>query len=307
MSLFRLSNNNLQEIKTIKFDLESDLQQITEKNLESIFGLKFITSEFSLHNFRIDTLAFDEETSSFVIIEFKKDRSFSVIDQGYAYLSLLLNNKADFILEYNEKNTNFLKRDNIDWSQSRVIFIAANFTPYQLNAINFKDLPLELWEVKKYENNIIHYDQLKSPETSESIKTVSKSKTINSVSKEVKHYSVDDHFKQDWTQSKAIFEGLREKIMDLDSKIEESPQKYYIGYKIGKFVLVSLKIQKSKVILEIPRFKPKDLKDPENKVTYQKDSFKFFNKHISEFFINIPSDIDYAIFLVKQIYEKFYK
>ena len=59
-------------------------------------------SEFTLHNFRIDTLAFDEESKSFVIIEYKKDKSFSVVDQGYAYLSLMLNNKADFILEYNE-------------------------------------------------------------------------------------------------------------------------------------------------------------------------------------------------------------
>ena len=64
--------------------------------------LDFISSEFSLNNFRIDTLALDKESKSFVIIEFKRDKNFSVVDQGYAYLSLMLNNKADFILEYNE-------------------------------------------------------------------------------------------------------------------------------------------------------------------------------------------------------------
>jgi hypothetical protein len=75
--------------------------------------------------------------------------NFSVIDQGYAYLSLMLNNKADFILEYNENCKDTLKRDDLDWSQSRVIFISPVFNNYQKESINFKDLPFELWEVKR--------------------------------------------------------------------------------------------------------------------------------------------------------------
>src|SRR5690606_32341252 len=118
----------------------------------TIFGLDFVRSEFPIGNFRIDTLAFDKDTSSFVIIEYKRDKNFSVVDQGYAYLSLMLNNKADFILEYNENNKNTLRRDAVDWSQSRVIFISPSFTTYQKEAINFKDLPIELWEVKRYSN-----------------------------------------------------------------------------------------------------------------------------------------------------------
>ena len=76
--------------------------------------------EFSLNGLRVDTLGFDKESRSFVIIEYKKDRNFTVIDQGYAYLALLLNNKAEFILKYNENNKAFLRKDNIDWSQSRI-------------------------------------------------------------------------------------------------------------------------------------------------------------------------------------------
>lgn len=48
------------------------MQKLTENNLDSIFGLEFIATEFQLHNLRIDTLAFDNETSSFVIIEYKR-------------------------------------------------------------------------------------------------------------------------------------------------------------------------------------------------------------------------------------------
>ena len=43
-----------------------------------------------------------------------------------AYLNLMLTNKADFILEYNESShsSHNLKREEVDWSQSRMIFIS---------------------------------------------------------------------------------------------------------------------------------------------------------------------------------------
>jgi len=189
MPLFSIKGNNLEEIDKIKFKLEKDIQTITSKNLNKIFNLEFVINEFQLNNLRIDTLAFNKETKSFVVIEYKKDRNISVIDQGYAYLSLLLNNKADFILEYNEQKEDFLRKNDVDWSQSRVIFISPQFTKYQRQAIDFKDLPIELWEISKYNNNTILFNQLKSPETSESITTVSKeSDVVQKVSREVKVY-----------------------------------------------------------------------------------------------------------------------
>ena len=105
-----------------------------------------------------------------MIIEYKRDRSFSVIDQGFAYLALMLNNKADFILEYNEKTKGNLRREDVDWSQSRVLFLAQSFTTYQQNAINFRDLPIELWEVRVFDNATVLYNQLLSLEAKESIK-----------------------------------------------------------------------------------------------------------------------------------------
>jgi len=110
MAIYKIIKNNLVPIREKKIDLETTLQELTEKNLEIIFGLKFVTSQFLLGNFRLDTLAFDEENKSFVIIEYKRDRSFSVIDQGFSYLSSMLHNKAEFILEYNEKTKKSLGR-----------------------------------------------------------------------------------------------------------------------------------------------------------------------------------------------------
>lgn len=151
MKLYSITNNKLKSISTSEFKLEKDIQNLVENNIGELFNLQFVKSELSIKNFRIDTLGFDKENKSFVIIEYKKDRNFSVIDQGYTYMSLMLNNKSDFILEYNEKYGGTMKRDDIDWSQSKVIFISPQFTEYQKQSINFRDVPFELWEIKRYE------------------------------------------------------------------------------------------------------------------------------------------------------------
>src|SRR5690606_27969645 len=157
-----------------------------ENNLKSLLHLDFIRSEFALNGFRIDTWAFDTETKSFVIVEYKRDKNFSVIDQGYAYLSLMLNNKADFILEFNESQQTTLKRTDVDWTQSKVVFISPQFTNYQREAINFKDLPIELWEVKRFENDTVSFDQIQKTSAKESIKTISRNnETVETVNKEV--------------------------------------------------------------------------------------------------------------------------
>lgn len=305
MSIFKLEGSKLFEIKEKKIDLERDIQRITEENLSTVFGLEFISTEFALNNSRIDTLAFDKVTNSFVIIEYKRDRNFSVIDQGYSYLALMLNNKADFILEYNERMKDNLKRESVDWSQSKVIFVSPSFTTYQRGAIDFRDLPIELWEVKVYDNNTILFNELRPASTNESIKTVSRNKTITEVSKEIKEYTVQDHFKSDWGDSKSIYEALRDGLLNLDSRLEESPQKYYIGYKIGNRNVFGVDIHKSYVNLGLTRTEPKELKDPEKKASLRKNSMKFYNQNITDCPIKDLADVDYALLLAKQVLEKY--
>src|SRR3989344_522014 len=233
MAIFNIQNKKLLPIREKNIDLEKDIQRLTEENLETVFNLHFVSTEFSLKNFRIDTLAFDKEANAFVIIEYKRDRSFSVVDQGYAYLALMLNNKADFILEYNESTKENLRREDIDWSQSRVLFLAGSFTTYQQNAINFRDLPIELWEVKIFDNSTILYNQLLSPEAKESIKTITKNKTVEGVAKEVKVYTLEDHIEKVNPEVKAVFEELREKLLSLGTDVKEVPKKQYVAYKAG--------------------------------------------------------------------------
>ena len=102
MPIYNVIKDTLTEISEIAFELEKTIQYLVERNIQTIYNINFVTSEFELDGLRIDSLGFDNDSKSFIIIEYKKDKNFSVIDQGYAYLSLLLNNKAEFILKYNE-------------------------------------------------------------------------------------------------------------------------------------------------------------------------------------------------------------
>ena len=305
MPIYKQTDNRLVPIKEKKVGLEKTLQNLVETNLSDIFGLSFVATEFPLNNLRIDTLAFDEEAKAFVVIEYKRDKNFTVIDQGYAYLALLLNNKADFVLEYNEKTKKNLRKDDIDWSQSKVMFVAQSFTKYQQEAIGFQDLPIELWEVKKYDEDLVSFNQVRASEKSESIKTVTKNKDIERVSREIKQYSVEDHIKPSWSKAKELFDEFSQRVLELDPRFEIHPVKYYIGFNIENKNVIAVKVRTTKLLLELLRVQPKDLKDPEKRARYRKNSFGYYNKHITQFDINSDDDIDYAMSLVKQVYKSF--
>ena len=144
MPIYNINENNLSLIKKEDFKNERELQRLTENNLEELFNLEFVATEFQVDNLRIDTLAYDEETNSFVIIEYKNVKNYSVIDQGYSYLSLLLNNKAEFVLKFNQVFNKNNGKEDFDFTQTRVMFISPSYTTYQLKSVEFSDIAFEL-------------------------------------------------------------------------------------------------------------------------------------------------------------------
>jgi predicted transport protein len=305
MKLYSIQDKSkLKPVSDIKFDLEKDIQVLFENNLEELFNLQFVKSEFPIKNFRIDTLGYDNENKSFVIVEYKRDRNFSVIDQGYTYMSLMLNNKSDFILEFNENCGGVLKRDDIDWTQSKVIFVSPHFTEYQKHSINFKDVPFELWEVKKYENNMIGLVQHKTT-SDESISTISddKSNVVNQVSKEVKVYTEDDHLNQPKTSdtTKEVYQNLKERILNLCSDVNIVPKKSYIGYK-RKTNFLDVLILKNELWCWI-NMKKGELDDPKN-LCRDITSIGHYGNGDYDLRINENTDLDYVMFLINQSYKK---
>ncbi len=300
MPLFKI-DKTLITIKEKPFELEKEMQILTEANLQYIFNLDFVKTEFALKKFRIDTLAFDRISKSFVIIEYKRDKNFSVIDQGYAYLSLMLNNKADFILEYNENKNSTLMRSDIDWSQSRVMFVAPSFTSYQREAINFKDLPIELWEVKRYANDTVFYDQIQNTGAQESIKTISPSNSsIDEVIQEVKVYTEDDHLAYAGEAIKELYFRFKEAIINLGD-IDVKPNKLYMAFIAGSNI-VDIKLQKKALKMWVNLNKGQ-LDDPK-KIMRDVSTTGHHGNGDYEISLNSDDNLEYILSLIKQSYKK---
>lgn len=300
MDLYKLNKTKLEEVKNIPFNLEREIQLIVENNIQVLFGLEFVKTEFQLNGLRIDTLGFDPQSRSFVIIEYKKGKSYSVIDQGYSYLSLLLNNKADFILEYLERTNKTLRKDDVDWSQSRVIFISPQFTTYQKQSIEFKDLPFELWEIRKYSNDTVVLNQHKST-SQESVKTISsKDDRAEQVSKEIVVYTEEDHYKKGNPAIQELAISLKDRIMELDN-LDVSPVKQYIGFKLNKRVVTDFEVQRTKLRLRI-NLKKGMLDDPKH-VFRDVSNIGTFGVGDYETVVTPESDLDYLMSLIKQSYK----
>ncbi len=300
MPLYRQDNNSdLHLVEEYIFKLEREIQHLTERNLEKIFGLEFVRRELALNGFRIDTLAFDQESYSFVIIEYKRDKNFSVIDQGFAYLSLMLNNKADFILEYNELKGTALKRDDIDWSQSRVLFVSTSYTSHQRASINFRDLPIELWEIKKYENGIVSFNQVKADNAQESVKKITyQNESLEQVRKEIKVYTEQEHIECGSEEIIELYEKLKSAILNLGD-LELKPKKIYLAF-VAHTNVVDVVIQRKslKCFLNLGIG---NLDDPKN-IARDVSNIGHWGNGDYEITLSDDENLEYIMSLIKQSY-----
>lgn len=253
MQLFTQTKNQLTSLKEKPFKLEKDMQKLFEANLGAIAGLRLIKSEFIIKGQRFDTFAYDVDNQSFVVIEFKRERNFSVIDQGVSYLNLMLENKAEFIVEYNESQQENLKRSDIDWSQTKVMFVSPSFTDFQKQASNFKDLPIELWEIKQYGGDIIVVNPIKKSKAAPSIKQVQQKadSPIAKVAEEIKVYTEDDHLQGKSELLKELYEAYKIAILNLADAINVVPKKLYISFEKEKRIIADIVIQSQELKLYV--------------------------------------------------------
>src|SRR5207302_9200577 len=125
-----------------------------------------------------------------------------------------------------------LKREDVDWTQSRIIFVAPEFTRYQQHAIGFKDLGIQLWEVHKYDNGLLVFNEIKSHSTKEPITTIAKNNAIaKKVTEEIKVYTEEDHLESVDDKVKDLYSELKSAILNLGKDIEVRPKKKYVAFR----------------------------------------------------------------------------
>lgn len=298
MTIYTIKNQTLSEVAEKPFALERDIQTLFEANLEQIMGLKLIRSEFTIKNKRIDTLAYDEQSNAFIIIEYKKEKNYSVVDQGFTYLALMLENKADFVLEYQEQCQRPLKLNDVDWSQVRVVFVSPSFTENQKQATNFKDIAIELWEVKRFANHTVLIQPIKKSKSAASIKPLTdKTPALKTIGDEIKIYSEEDHRANTTEAMFELYEKFRDAVLNLADDIEVNPKKLYIAFKKQKNI-ACLQLQKNQIKIFIG-LSSGELDDAKG---IAKDMAKIGHWGTGDYLLEVKDDseLEYIMSLIKQ-------
>ncbi|MCM8797699.1 MAG: DUF5655 domain-containing protein [Candidatus Omnitrophica bacterium] len=291
MAIFSVSNDTLKKLTIKRFRNEKELQTLFEQNTATIFGVRFLASEFeTTHGGRIDTLGIDEDNAP-VIIEYKESEKDNIINQGLFYLDWLVDHKGDFeMLVYNKCG----QKVKVNWDEPRLILVAQHFNEYDKYAVNRISDNIELWKYTYYENDSLLVERINLTKED---KQKQRTKTKKIVFKE---YSYDDHLRGKSSHIKNLVMKLKEKILELDSRIEEKVKKHYIAFALERnFCEIVVQAGALRVHLDIEKAK---LKDPQNIVEdrSQKGHWATGDSVIK---LTDEAEIPYLMGLVKQSYE----
>ena len=159
IKLFRYTADGAAELAGKAAAIEKRLQQLIESQMETFLGVRFLASEYNTgakHRGRIDSLGLDENGCP-VIIEYKRHSNENVMNQGLFYLDWLLDHKADFRLLVMEK-LGKEAAEKIEWSGTRLLCIAADFTRYDEHAVAQINRNIELIRYKLFGPDLLLFE-----------------------------------------------------------------------------------------------------------------------------------------------------
>ena len=266
MPLFMVAKTTLSAVDQTNFASERELQRLIESNLKSVFGCRFVATEFATgaqHAGRIDTLALSEDQNP-VIIEYKRVESSELINQSLFYLAWIRDHQGDFEIAAQKSLGNKIE---VDWSDIRVICLAPNYKKYDLHAVQVMGANLELWTYRLFKNGSLYLEEVfqKSITTSPSGSPGGAGLTAGqkaAISRKTGSYTVEQHLKNKPNSTRELAQTIRDFLVGLDSAVEEVPKKLYIAYKISQN-FVCMEIHKTRVLLYV-KLDPKKIDLPEN-------------------------------------------
>lgn len=262
----------------IPFESEYLLHNLTQRNLKELFGLEFVASEIQLNNLRLDNLAFDPESNSFVIIEYKNELNLNVLNQAQDYHDLIQENKEFFMDRLENKK-------NVDFKNIKIMIIGPEFTQDQIN--ESKD-NVELWKITLFDDGEVTYENLND-------NTV---KALNIDLEDLKlteKMLLDD--KSDYM--KGLYCNLKNRVLD---EFEDAHVKFLVdqfAFKVNDKLISVVRFQKSSFNIYIYG---NDLKDADDLIDISNKSTggnaNYNMKYKSD------DDLDYFISLFKQVYKQ---
>ena len=223
-----------------------------------------------------------------VIIEYKADKSATILLQGLYYMDWLVENKAEF-----EKivRSQLAKEIPINWSSGvRLVLIARSFEIWDKFAVNRIKEEVELYEYNLYENNELKLDKTTLPKDFRGYSKTS----ITSISV----YSIEDHLNYFQLESvKTCVNELRDNIKAISDDIDERPTKDAIKFK-STVIFFAIYVQQKQYWAHVK------LPKQEVEKTFTELDVRL---HKDEVFTHIrcneKTDIDQLVTLAQQAYE----
>jgi predicted transport protein len=241
VALFRIQSGAAEKVFPLPAhpDKERGLQRLIEANLEPLFGVRFVATEFATgqkHRGRIDTLGLDQDGSP-VIVEYKLTSHDNVMNQGLFYLDWLMDHRGDFEMAARSR----LGEAEVTWGAPRLILLASTFSRYDQYAVNRIDERIELWTYTLYEGGLLSVELLSSEEVpsprakeTQVARSPRKPRALPShepLTTGKDTYDLKHHLLKMSPTTQALFELLKEGILDLGDDVTERFMNQYIGYR----------------------------------------------------------------------------
>jgi len=265
IQLFRLApGGSASELPGRAVAVEKQLQGLIEAQMPIFLGERFLATEYitgKTHRGRIDSLGLDENGCP-VIVEYKRHSNENVINQGLFYLDWLLDHRAEFqwlVMEKLGKNV----AEQIDWSGTRLLCIAADFTRYDQHAVQQIPRNIELIRYKLFGDDLLLLDLVNSVSVDDA--TTAKADTVGPATPaNLRPISKDKTAEEQLSQAqpiiKDLYAALSGYLLALGDDVQEKHLKLYVAFRrLKNFacvipykdkLLVMLKLDPDTVALE---------------------------------------------------------
>lgn len=243
VKLFRLNSTDAEELPGQAVELEKSLQDLIERNLETLLGVRFLASEYDTgekHRGRIDTLGIDENGVP-TIIEYKRSMNENVINQGLFYLDWLLDHKSEFWRRVHEKYGEEAA-DGIEWSGPRLLCIAGDFTRYDEHAVQQINRNIELVRYRRFAGDLLLLE-LVNATTGTGLGGGKQTTTGGD------YKTIDETLEELEGELQDLYDLVREYLTSLGDDVQMKTLKYYIAFKrLKNFACVELRTSKRAVV-----------------------------------------------------------
>ncbi|MFT3848540.1 MAG: DUF5655 domain-containing protein [Propionivibrio sp.] len=310
--LFRFADGEAIELAGKSVAIEKTLQHLIESQMETFLGVRFLATEYSTgnkHRGRVDSLGLDENGCP-VIIEYKRYSNENAINQGLFYLDWLLDHKADFRLLVMDKLGKD-EADKIEWSGTRLLCIAADFTRYDEHAVAQINRNIELIRYKLFGDDLLLFELVNGASAASTAAagategTPAEMKPVKTLAAST--LAMKTHADQIATASPellALFEQTRSFILAQGDDIIEKPLKLYVAFRrLKNFVCMSLISKQDPHVFMTLKLDPASV-ELEKGFSRDLTSIGHWGTGDLEVVLRKPADIEKAKSLIERAYQE---